>query len=396
MMLTHSRNSISLFCVACWGTLLVLLWSPATFAQSGLYVVPWLTVEEVYDDNIFFDTEDEVSDFYTRLSPRLDVGFESETLSWLLSFQNDAEWYNDLSQLDSNSARQFGLGTINYDLNRRWTLNGEFQYISTNSAEDITLNPGGGIPGSVGRQEAERLLLSGGADYEFTPNLSGGLDITWTRDDLIGSNQNEVLAATTQFEQILSPARTLLYGYEYRNYDFQSETGTDPVITETFSEDSNTAWLGLTQSLSETSTLELRAGPRFSDGDVEPYFLFGWQREYARGNVAIEALWDETTLLGENGILESRSVLVTWAHEFSADLEINSSAGYAYLTETGFSSDITYFNVSGIYRFSPAIEMTARYGFNAQLDDGSSVTSGRITHNVLSISITFTRPRRDA
>lgn len=381
---------------ACWLAMLMLS-SPAAYAESGLYVVPWLAVEELYDDNIFFDTttEDPISDFYTRVSPQLDVGFDSEKLRWLLSYRNDAEWYNDLSELDSTTARGFGIGRIEYEPNRRLTLVGDINYTMTNSAEDITLTPGGGIPGLVGRDEAERWLLAGGANYLFTPTVSGDLLVTWIQDTLIGSSRNETLAAVTAFEQVLTPDRSILYGYRYRDYRFETEPAEDTGFVSVETEDSNTAWIGLAQALSETTDLELQVGPRIAAGDLEPYVLLNWQREYARGYLQFGALWDDTTLLGEVGILDSRSVQASWTHEFTSKLEVVGSAGYAYLTGTDFSTDITYVELSGVYQFSPAIFMTARYAFNTQSEDSENPDNGRVNHGVMSIAITFTRPRRE-
>ncbi len=396
MMFNHARKMHLKRCLAGWVAILLFTFSTGALAQSGYYVVPWLGVEQAYDDNLFFDTEDEQSDWYTRLSPRLEAGFDSETLDWLLSFQNDAEWYHDFSELDSSTARQFGLGTIQYDVNRRLTLTGDAEYVKTNTAEDISLIPGGGIPGSLGRAEAERLFFASGADYLFTPELSGGLLVSWVDDTLIGVSGNETLYAGADLEHILTPVRSILYGYRYRHYDFENQTGTEPVIVVSQTEESNTAWVGLSQILTETTVLDVRAGPRISDGDLEPYFLFSLSREYARGSASIDAVWDETTLLGEAGILESRSVQLTWRHEFTKAFDVATSAGYANLRGTDFTSDITYLNVFGYYRFSPAIFLTARYQFNAQDGDPIDLPTGRVTQNVLSLAITFTRPRRDS
>lgn len=138
-MMTRLRNSLCASLATAGVALLMLAWSPDGQAQSGYYIVPQLALEEVYDDNIYFNSENEVDDFITRLSPQLDVGFDSETFRWMLSYRNDSEWYKDNSDLDSNSARRFGDGMIEYRPNRRWTFTGQAQYIYTNSAEDISL-----------------------------------------------------------------------------------------------------------------------------------------------------------------------------------------------------------------------------------------------------------------
>ncbi len=51
-------------------------------ATPGYFVVPSVTVDAVYDDNLFYASEDKQSDFITRVSPVLEVGHESDTLSW--------------------------------------------------------------------------------------------------------------------------------------------------------------------------------------------------------------------------------------------------------------------------------------------------------------------------
>lgn len=376
--------------------LLALVSAPQAFAQSGFYVVPWIAVEEVYDDNIFFDPDNEVSDFITRVSPQLDVGFESETLAWLLSYRNDAEWYRDLSDLDSTTARGFGLAQIEYDLDRRWTLRGQSEYIQTNTAQDLSLNPGGGeIPGRVGRAEAERFLLGGGASYRFSQRVAGDLEVSWVDDELIDFSKNETLSVNSQIEQLLTPARLLLYGYRYRGYEFESEqVGIDPVEVVTESEDSNTLWVGLRQEFSERSDVEVRAGPRISDGEVEPYLIVRWRRDYSRGSTTIDASWDETTFLGTIGRQESRSIAATWTHRFSEKFEFNGSAGYAYLTGGGIDTYIGSIDVAGIYEFTPSIFLTARYAFNVQGQDPPGLQGDRLTHNIASLAITFTRPRR--
>jgi len=392
--LIRHRNQHSANRSACCLIAAVLAFSPASvLAQSDFYFVPWLTVEEVYDDNIFFDTEDEVSDFITRVSPRLDVGYDSETLDWLLSYRNDAEWYNDFSELDSTKARRFAEGEIEVRPSRRWTWSGQARFTNTNTAEDLSLTPGGVIPGQVGRVEAERLLIGAGAEHRISQRFTGSLDVTWINDELVDFSENETFIADAQVEQVLNSTRSLLYGYLYRDYDFSVDPDSDPGVPLGSPADSNTAYVGLVQALSETSDLELRVGPRVSEGDVEPYLVFRWEREYDRGTTVIEALWDETTLLGEFERLDSQTISASWSHTFSANFDVRGSAGYAYLSGPDYTTDIASFEIAGDYRFSEFILLTAWYSVNAQQENAEGFPSGGITHNVVSLSLTFTRPR---
>ena len=383
-------------------SLLSCLFSPALHAQE-YYVVPWLIVETYYDDNALFnpDTQEQTSDIVLRVSPRLDVGYISGTLNWELSYRNDAEWYRDLSYLDSTTARGFGRGTINYTPNRRLSMNGAVDYVKTNSAEDITLIPGEDIPGRFGRADAERFGVSGGVDYLFTQNLTGSVDVRWVRDELIDVSDSDNFNVVALLEQSLARNRSLLYGYRYRDYEFNRRINTDPVQNLTTTADSHTPWIGYTHRVSEISDFELRAGPRFSDAEfagseVDPYLLARWSRQYDRGDFSVTAQWDETTVLAETGPVDSKSIRAGWNHVFTESFDAGSTATYAQVSGTGYEADTASFGVFANYRFNRYVYLTGRYRFSVQDVDRDPLSNRRIDRNLISVAITFTRPRSGA
>ena len=377
------------------------LWSSAVLAQD-YYVVPFLTIQTLYDDNVLLnpETQEPTSDIFVRVTPRLDVGYDSQTLNWELSYRNDAEWYRDLSFLDSTTARGFGRGSIDYTPNRRLSMNGYVDYVQTNSAEDITLIPGEDIPGRVGRADAERFGVGGGFDYAFTENLTGGVDLRWVNDELIDVSESETATANALLQQRLAPERTLLYGYRYRDFEFSRRVNIDPIEVINTTANSHTPWIGLQQRLSETNNIEMRAGPRFAEGEftdteTDPYLLFRWNREYDRGSTSVTATWDETTVLAETGPVDAKTIRAGWNHNFTEEFEFGGAVSYADVSGTGYEANNASANIFGNYRINRYIFLTARYRFTIQDVDRSLSLEDRrrIERNVISIAITFTRPR---
>ncbi len=50
-------------------------------SEADTYIIPALHITQIYDDNIFFEGSDEVSDRITRVSPGLQLGYVSRQLS---------------------------------------------------------------------------------------------------------------------------------------------------------------------------------------------------------------------------------------------------------------------------------------------------------------------------
>jgi outer membrane autotransporter protein len=157
--------------------------------------------------------------------------------------------------------------------------------------------------------------------------------------------------------------------------------------------------VGLTQRLSETSDLEIRAGARFAEGEfsdteVDPYLLFNWNREYDRGSTSVTATWDETTILAEIGPVDAKTIRAGWNHNFTEAFEFGGTASYADVSSVTYDANNASLAVFGNYRFNRYVYLSARYRFSVQdIDRSLSISDRRINRNVVSIAITFTRPR---
>ena len=68
----------------------------AALAQTGGSSLPSFTLAEEFDDNVFVSTTDPKSDFITRFTPGLQLGYRSAPLTLLVSGSIDAEIYAEI------------------------------------------------------------------------------------------------------------------------------------------------------------------------------------------------------------------------------------------------------------------------------------------------------------
>ncbi len=367
-------------------------------ATPGLYAIPEVTITEVYDDNLFYAIEDEQSDFITRVSPALEVGYESETLSWNGNYRFDAEAYASESDLNSSNVRQFGDLAVEYLPTERLSLSALADYTKTDTPLDLSLIPGGSIPGLLlERAEAERILLHSEASYRLTSLVTGSLAATWTDEELVDVGESDTSALELWFDQRLSEVNSLSYGYLYRQYRFDEfgEGELEPSVTRGATQESNTPWIGLTHQFNARSRVVARAGPRFNDGSVDPFVLISFQHKFDEGAVRVEYQRDESTLLGEPTKLDLQALYASISRRFGTRLDVQVTPGYARLDQPDSSVDIYNLGLGAVYKVNEAVFLTASYDFNYQDVNVALGESIDVSRNVIQLGVRFTYPRRE-
>lgn len=361
-------------------------------ADSGYYLVPWLTLSERYDDNLFYDAADQTSDFITRVSPTLELGYESETLNWIARYALDAEYYHQESDLNTNRARQRAEGELEYKPDNRWVLAGQAGFTKSNTPADLTLFPGGDIPVlQLERTPTEWTYLRPVATYQFSANKSGSLAYSWTNAELIGVTKTYTQAAEASLKHQISAVNLMTYGYLYRHYRFVDESD-DPGFTDS-NVSTNTPWLGLSHNFSRSTALNVRAGPLFYDGSTEAYLLLSLQHTYPRGVFLVNFTQDKTAQLGEEGLLDSESLGVSATHKLSSRLEVGVSADLTDASKTDFSTKTASAMLDGTYRINSFVFISASYRYISQKTRALGGDQERITQNEFQLGVTFTRPR---
>ena len=370
----------------------VMLTAAPAQADSGYYLIPWLTLSEKYDDNLFYDTEDPVSGFISTISPSLELGYESETLNWITRYAQDAEYYHQEPDLNSSHARQRASGEFEYKPDDRWVLAGEAGFTKSNTPADLTLFPGGDIPVlQLERVPAEWTYIRPAVAYQFSPNKNGSLVYSWTDSELIGVTKTYTQAVEANLEHQLSQINLVTYGYLYRHYRFVDESG-DANFTDT-STSSNTPWVGLTHEFSRSTEVSARAGPLFSNGSTSAYLQLSFQHSYARGVFQANYTRDKTSQLGEEGLLNSQSLGVSATRKLNTDVEVSVTADLTDASKTGFSTKTASVALEGSYKLNSYTFIFASYRYISQKSKLIGGDQDRVTQGEFLLGVTFTRPR---
>ena len=385
----HDRRSVAARLVLT----VALFVTGSASAKSGFFWEPWVNVSEFYDDNIYFTVTDEDSDFITRASPGLLLGYDSERLSVSGMASFDAEAYLQHSDLNSANARAYTNLAAKYRLTRRLTLDATVDYLETDTPVDLLLTPSGAIPGSlIGRYKAQRFSAFGSAKYRLRHTLDGTLQVGLTDDEVPGTSKTSLRYLNAFFDHRKSGANMINYGFIERRFVLYESLSTSNRPSE--SENYHIPWLGFSHNFNERSSFAVRGGPIFGQNDVEAYLVASVSRSRRHGSLAASFERDQTTILGAPEVVEVNTLSLSYAHEFESGLKIELTPSYVTVSQPGPESD-TYTTVEfrASYVLSHAIYLTASYELDSQRVSRGGGPGAEINHNVIQFGITFSLPR---
>ncbi len=348
--------------------------------QSGFYIVPSISVARVHDDNLFFTANDEIDDEITRISPALEIGYDTARLNWRGSYIVDSESYRDNDYLDDHLTRRLGQFSAQYLASPRLTLALDSSFTNTETPADLTLFTG--VP--TGRFEAERLVVNPSVSYRFTAATTGIFELIHTEDELeemAASSQISTLA--TRFEHRYSPENMLTFGYQYREFEF--EGGLD--------QDTHIPWIGWVRNFSPRTTFIAEAGPRITEDSTDAYLLLSVQHQYEQGIAEISYTIDETNSIGDIGRVENRTLLGTLSHRIGENFTLAVSASYGEVEYYDLTSDIYRVGVDLNYQVFNSLQVFARYSRNVQRAGFLEADNREISRSVASIGFTLSYPR---
>ena len=356
-----------------------VLAAAAAAQTGGYYVVPAVTVSAAHDDNIYFEAVGEVDDRITRISPALDVGYQSDNLSWDASYTFDSEAYDKTDELDSWLMRRFANASIEYSPDQQLTWFARANFANTLTPGELNLLTGL----EPGRREAERVSVNPGLIYAFNGATTGSLDYLWSNDELEGGVEADSHITTADLQHVLNGENTLTFGYTYRSYEFNNET----------SAWSHTPRVGWLHQLSPRTLLTLEAGPRISRDAEDPYVLAAISHEFVRGEFELSYSIDEVTLIGEAGRLETERVGASLTYAFNADLEVSVRPAWSQIDRLGEETDVLSIGASARYRLNNALFLVASYQHSDQDVELPIIGPQNLSRSVFSLGFTLTYPR---
>lgn len=324
--MTTCRGVLGVACVMilgtappAWGQAMAPLVPPP---PAGWYVIPSFSVSEEYNSNVFGSTSDERSDFITRFTTGIALGFRSQTLTGEASYSLDSEIYAREGDLNDALATQRVAATVRYVRSPQLTLGLAASYTDTNNPDNLpVLAPDAATPPDLiqlGRRNATLLSIVPRVTYQIDRRTSADASYLLSRSRSAGvTNVTHGLDLSVSHE--VTPRDRGTLGYRLRVFDSE---GIEV-------ESSHALLAGWSRQLSETLTARASAGPRFSDdGGVDAYAEVGLEQRFRAGLLTLTYIRSDTTVLRESGVQDANSVLLSASFQPFRELRLTGGASF--------------------------------------------------------------------
>jgi hypothetical protein len=247
--------------------------------RAPLTINPSLALTGEYNDNIFFDNDNRVSDFIIRFEPGLEIVAEGPTYRFGASYNFTAAVFASETQESHAFDHQ------NFSLDTLWRVDPHVTLTLTDTfilSTDTNLISSENV--ATGRDRGWTNTLAAGVAWDFAPLWTLRSGVSWTteryqRDDLLDS---DVYRVTVGVDRRLSPEVTGGADYEFGYFDLENEPQTT----------THTPRLGIAWRATPTITLSLRAGPTFEvqeggDTKVTPAVSASYRQRMPFGAVGL-------------------------------------------------------------------------------------------------------------
>jgi predicted porin len=362
----------------------------AGWAQEGFYVIPSLAVAEVFDDNLFYTSEDREQDLITRFTPDILIGYRSTPFTLTGRYTFDAEVYASHSELTTAQARQRASIDARYLAKPSWTLALTTAYTETQRPQELNLLSGL----AAGRQRASDFTFTPSTVYRFNPLTEGIGAYTFVRK-LSGGESGEEHAVNLGLNRRLTPLDTVSLGYLLRYFTF---TGDDVSSDDTTT--SNAFLLGWTRQITPLTRVELRAGPRFSSDELNAEVAVSVRRRLKHGELALGYARTQDVSTGVGAAVDTDSVFGLLSYQISPFLRIGVEPLFARNSAEDSDANVYQIRLSSVYQLNKWLSFQGSYYFGYQ--QGSIDSNGgteqnnddNIHHNVIFLGVVITYPYR--
>ncbi len=360
--------------------LLTVLVPTAAHAQAGFYVTPSFSVAEIYDDNVFVSATRRESDVISRVSPGLQIGYQSAPLTLVGRYTLDAEVYPKHPELTAADARQQAAAEVRYLPDPRLTLSLDATYMTTQTPGEFNTDTGL----QTGRVPARRVSAMPALAYKLDPISTVTGDYTFAEDNS-GSVRTDIHGVDLGYERRFTARDTGSLRYAFRHFSFPDGTSNAHVLL-----------LGWTRDIMPLTTVALQAGPRFSDGSLDPEIAVSIRRTFKHGEVSLGYTRTQATVVGETGVVETESVGATLVYRPLPSLEIRVVPGFFVSTRGDLEAKVYRVAVEAAYQITKWLSLTGSYQFSLQRGNlvPNANRNEEIERNVLGLSLVAVYPIR--
>jgi hypothetical protein len=369
------------------GVMLVLTPTGA-LAQTGYYATPSLSIGELYDDNLFFSSSQRQQDFFTRISPSIQAGYQSTPLTVLGRYTFDSEIYHKHSELNAAQVRQQGSIELKATPTQVLTLSVAGSYFRTNTASELNLQTGL----AVRRALAERYTANPAFIYRFDPLTTARGDYTYTKDLLAGGITIDSHIVNVDLGHRIDPRNTVGPVYIGRQFVF---AGSGTITSHAFT-------IGWSHDLTPLTKITLRGGPRVLEGTVDdqPEALASIRHTLQDGELSFTYTNTATTTFGLTGTQDAQNFAGDAAYNVTSRLRVNVRPSVFTVSSPSFSSTVYLMNAEATYQLTKWLSLTGSYQISLQrgsFNPLSGSTGGgevEILRNVTWLRLIVTYPAR--
>jgi hypothetical protein len=354
---------------------------------EGFYVTPSLSVGQLYDDNLFFSSTNRRQDFFTRVSPGIQAGYQSTPFTFMGGYTSDSEFYSKHTELTTLQMRQRALFDLKVMSTESLRFSATGTYSKTNAPWELNTFTGVALV----RVRADRLALDPSISYRFDPLTTAKGDFTISRDRMVNAISINSALARVSLDRRISSTDTVAAGYTGRRFEFDNGN----TIT------SHAPLLGWEHKFSPLTTLTLRAGPRFTEGSLDdrPEALASIQHLLPQGEVSLAYANMQTTVIGQPFSVMAESVRLTAKYKPLPHFEVAVEPSVARITSEGFKATVYISNVDLTYHFTKELALRGTHQYSLMRGDldpatGSAGGTVEVPHNMFWLRLVVTYPFR--
>ena len=239
------------------GALIVL---PIVASAGDTTLIPSLAIQGRYDNNVLFDRTDVIDDYSSIITPALILNYKSERTE--LDLGGDVAFINYLDQTDLDTIIQDYYLNLGRSMTERLQTNVSLGY-TIDTLLESELEQTGRV---FDREDRESFYAGGGMDYQLSQKSAMGFSYNFSRVDYqeetrADRNEHDVAAYYSRFFN--EGIDSITVKPSYRHIIIIDEIAA--LETRDVKANSYSLNLGWTHRYSETSTLRLFIGGRYTE-----------------------------------------------------------------------------------------------------------------------------------
>lgn len=350
---------------------------PVAHADTADYISPSIAVGGVYDDNLFLNSANRQSDEILRVSPALEFGYGTESLTLAGFYTFDAERYRKHPELNGNTVRRNGALDLGYQATPRLNLALDADYTSTETPSELSPQLSLGL----GRAHAVYETVTPSVGYSFDELTYGRAAYTYEQENLASAPETQVNTGILGVEHRFTERDSWAANFAASRYDFGPF---DQV-------DSRVLTLGWNHLLTPATSFNIDAGPRQTAGVTTAEYGAGITSLLDSGIFSFQYNRSQAALIGEFQPAQTRSAEMKLDYIVSDQLEFNFQPSWSSDTIGTARATLWRADVSFNYRLTRIVSLVGSYEYSLQQGLLTGANQ-RILRNVVYLGLVFAQP----